>query len=259
MSHVDARKDAELARLARAEACIRSIEKACRQQVPLQVGEAVDRLHPMWREIDRSSRDLAVRTLSSFVVDSIEDTCRYLLEVQDTLTTYVGWIGGPTALRTVANELDVLVGNPTVTLSTAIQEARLPAVRSWDDGPASTVYQQLPSDQARQLAAAKGCVDSLHDLTRQMADAIEQFQVALTAAVAGYAGAVAGLVAAVATIETAVGPIIGVVAAVESVVGTLVAAAELVLTTVQVQNNLLDQANRGFDGDWVKPPFAAIE
>ena len=250
MGYVEEIKEFEHGRLADARACTEEVIRDCPRLVPLFVRLYLETALPREAIILMPDRERLVRQLSAPIIESIQESCRYLIEVVDTVDGYVDWIGGPEALRAAAAAIQAEVADPSAAMYTTIRDAPLAAVRSWNGTAAADLYRMTPMDQANQLHLGQGYLSTLGDVLGGMADQIETFYVSLSAVIGGVVGAVAGVVVAVATGWTGVGAIAGIVVAAAGALSALAGVVGLVLSTVQTSSNLLVEAKGGFSEKW---------
>jgi hypothetical protein len=257
MGYVEAIKAFEHGRLADAEQTVRTLRAGCDPVIRQLVDVYLDTFPPF------PFKDRAGDEIAEQVIEVVQGVCDQVIESIEALDELVDWIGGPEALRAAAAALETQVNAPTAQLSLDIDGAALPALASWVDLPASETYRDVRGAQVDELNRLPQLITSLRSVLRGMADAIEQFYIELAVAITGAVVAVGSLVLAVLEAAGVITIPLAVVSIVTAIIGAVAAAAGvvgLVVTTMQVQGNLLDTAKTGFTRTWAnRDQFATVQ
>jgi hypothetical protein len=256
MGYVEAIRAFEHGRLADAAEGVRTVRDGCEVVVRQLANIYLDTLPPF------PGRGSIADAIADRVIDAIDEACQYLLDTIAYLDSLVDWLGGPDALRHAADLLESQVSDPASELSLQMRQTALPGLASWHDEPTSDTYRDVVSSQPDELDRTPGLIGSLREVLRGMADAIEQFYIELTATVTGVVVAVAGIVTAVleaAGVITIPLAVVSIIAAVVGALGALAGIVGMVVTTSQVNGNLLDTARTAFDRTWANDQqFATV-
>ncbi|MFC8193171.1 hypothetical protein ACFUMH_16065 [Cellulomonas sp. NPDC057328] len=257
MGYVEAIKAFEHGRLADAAQTVRTLRAGCDPVIRQLVNVYLDTFPPF------PFKDRVADEIAEQVIEVVQEVCDQVLESIAALDELVDWIGGPEALRAAAAALETTVNAPVAQLSLDIDGAALPALSSWVDLPPSEVYRDVRGAQVDELNRLPQLITSLRTVLRGMADAIEQFYVELGIAITGALVAVGSLVLAVleaAGVITIPLAVVSIVTAIIGAVGAVGGIIALVVTTTQVQGNLLDTARTGFTRTWAnRDKFATVQ
>lgn len=246
MSYVDTVKDAHLDQLRDAAESLRRLRAECPPVIRQAVRFYLDTFGPF------PGKDALAQQIAQPIVALVQEQCDYLLDVVAHLEELVSWMGSPEALRAAADALQVDVSDAAATLAGDLDASTLSRLDSWRDLPAAK-YMVVRDRQRDELLRVPPFVDALKSVLRGMADAVEQYYLAVVQTVGGVVVAVAGVVTAVAAAATGVGIPVAVIGLVGAVVGAMVALAgivQLVTTTSQTQGNLLETARTSFTTPW---------
>lgn len=247
MSYVDAIKAVEHAKLRGARRAVETLRSGCVPVIRQLTNIYLDTFPPF------PFKDTLADRIADRLIATVQEFCDYVLELIAFLDDLVEWLGSPVALRGAADALLADVDGPANDLLLEIKQSALPSRYSWDDPPVSLEYRDARDAQPGELERLLPFIESLREILRQMASSIESFYIELCVTVAGLVGTIAGIVVTVATAAGIVTIPVAIATAVVTVASAIAAIGgivSLVVTTTQVQGDLLDSARSGFSHTW---------
>jgi hypothetical protein len=172
------------------------------------------------------------------------------------------YLGSPESLRAAAEALGEL-GTKADTIK--IDSSRLTGLLSWDDPPASRVYNESIESQSQSLARIAQTASSIGDALDTHADDIENYYIQLALIVAGAVVTILGVVAAVLGLIGALptggvslaASIIGLITAVIGIGTALLGIIQMVMAANQGTASKLDSLPSSIT-EWTVPAFAMV-